>query len=433
MEYLRKSIFWLVDYIKGSPIKKNFFQIGQINTGLDLNKLKDYQKNKINSIINYAKENVEFYNQHDCSNHINLPIIDKKFIRDNYHKFKSENVNIKDVREVVTSGSTGLPFKVLQDNQKVLRNTADTMYFGSLAKYKLGQPLAYIKIWNNINSKSPLLQRLQNIIPINVINLSEEAIEQNLILLAQYREPICMLGYSSAIEKIANYINKNKINISFTVSSVITMSEGLDAIGKSEIEQAFKTKVFSRYSNVENGIIAQQTDKSFDYYFINSASYYVEILEMDLDVPVLNGQLGRIVITDFFNRAMPMLRYDTGDIGIKDIVKIEGCQFEVLSKIEGRKMDAIYNTRGNLVSSFIITNGMWNYSELLQYQFIQKGIKSYQFKLNVENEFDRENELIEDFKRYLGEDACIEIVYVNEIPLLSSGKRKKVINIMKNS
>ena len=93
------------------------------------------------------------------------------------------------------------------------------------------------------------------------------------------------------------------------------MSEGLDAIGKSEIEQAFKTKVFSRYSNVENGIIAQQTDKSFDYYFINSASYYVEILEMDLDVPVLKGELGRIVVTDLFNDAMPFIRYDTGDIG----------------------------------------------------------------------------------------------------------------------
>ena len=94
-------------------------------------------------------------------------------------------------------------------------------------------------------------------------------------------------------------------------------------------------------------------------------------------------------------------------------------------------MDAIYNTDGELLSSFIITNSMWNYPELVQYQFIQVGKNKYLFKLNLEGEFKNEAKLIDDFKKYLGKDAIIIIEYVSEIPLLDSGKRKKVMNIMK--
>ncbi len=40
----------------------------------------------------------------------------------------------------------------------------------------------------------------------------------------------------------------------------------------------------------------------------------------------------------------------------------------------------------------------------------------------------REEELISEFKTYLGEDATFSIEYVSEIPLLASGKRKKIVN-----
>ena len=54
----------------------------------------------------------------------------------------------------------------------------------------------------------------------------------------------------------------------------------------------------------------------------------------------------------------------------------------------------------------------------------------YLFKLNLNAEFKREKDLINEFKNYFGEDAIIAVEYVNEIPLLNSGKRKKVMNLM---
>ena len=39
--------------------------------------------------------------------------------------------------------------------------------------------------------------------------------------------------------------------------------------------------------------------------------------------------------------------------------------------------------------------------------------------------------LIDKFKKDIGDDALIEIIYVNEIPSLKSGKRKISVNLYK--
>src|SRR5690606_31649832 len=114
-----------------------------------------------------------------------------------------------------------------------------------------------------------------------------------------------------------------------------------------------------------------------------------------------------------------------------DTYEKNGMIFPVLKDIEGRKMDIIFNTNGEIISSYIVGNSMWKYDELHQYQFIQKSNKSYLFKLNVDYSFEREEELIKEYKSYLGEDAMIDIEYVDEIPVLFSGKRRNVANLMK--
>ena len=71
---------------------------------------------------------------------------------------------------------------------------------------------------------------------------------------------------------------------------------------------------------------------------------------------------------------------------------------------------------------------------IAQFQFVQSGLKNYTMKLNYEGDvYSRESELIADLKKYLGPDAIITIEYVSEIPLLASGKRKKIINLRKNN
>jgi phenylacetate-CoA ligase len=154
-------------------------------------------------------------------------------------------------------------------------------------------------------------------------------------------------------------------------------------------------------------------------------------LDLENDTPVKPGEFGRIVVTDLFNFAMPIIRYDTGDIAKLGVSKNGAMQLE---EIEGRKMDLIYDSQGNIISSFVIYTKFYKYYKLLkQYQFLQHGEKDYEIKLNLQDAvFEFENDLITDVKSDFGIDANITISYVDEIPALASGKRKKVINNFKN-
>src|SRR5690606_600549 len=136
------------------------------------------------------------------------------------------------------------------------------------------------------------------------------------------------------------YLDRNNSRkVRADVKSVIAMSETLNDYTKFTIPKYFGVPVVSRYSNLENGIIAQQETNGSGNYLVNTASYFIEILEMDSDKPAPPGRLGRIVITDFFNYAMPMIRYDTGDIGSISPDKVGNKLY--LAHVEGRKLDLL--------------------------------------------------------------------------------------------
>jgi len=427
----RKLFFYLIDWIKGSNIKTQIKEISFIVTNPEAVESKRIRKVQEMKLLAHASQNVSFYkNIVNSQNRISLekfPIINKNIIRENIDNFIAEGIDKNLLFKVVTSGSTGTPFSVYHDLNKKNRNSADTIFFGKLAGFEIGNQLNYLKIWTVVNKKRRLKALAENIEAIDVTELSDKYIEDLVRRLNTNRKK-SFLGYASALESIAIYMNKCMPDLVLkNVSSIIAMSEGISENAKALIKKHFGVFPVSRYSNVENGILAQQMQNGDNEFIVNWASYNVEILAFNSDNTVEFGQPGRIVVTDYFNFAMPMIRYDTGDIGSfkwnDDKTKV------LLANVEGRKMDLVFNTKGDLVSSFTITNNMWLYPEIKQYQFIQTTKKDYLFKLNLEGTFYREDLLISEFKNYFGKDANITVEYINEIPLLNSGKRKKVMNI----
>ncbi len=427
-EKLRNIIFWVLDFLKGSKVSTQLNEITTILNSYDA--AKNIIEKKLTQILQVAANNTQFYAAYKQATIQSFPVINKIIIRQNEGAFISSKYDKDKLIKVVTSGSTGTPFCVYHDVEKKIRNTADTIYFARQANFNIGQKLYYFKIWNDINKKNWFNTWSQNIEACNVFNLSDASIQTLIDTINADKSTIGFLAYASAFDAICRYLDKNPhIKITANVQSAIAMSEALNEYTKQAMQKHFNCHCVSRYSNVENGMIAQQHANAANEFYINFASYYVEVLHIDNDVPCTLGQAGRIVVTDLYNQAMPLIRYDTGDIGVLAQKNINGIDTPILQKIEGRKMDMVFNTAGHLVSSFTITNGMWKYTELCQYQFIQTDKATYLFKLNCDETFAREALLIDDFKIIFGQDAIINVEYVSEIPLLHSGKRKKVMNM----
>jgi len=427
-ESIRNIIFWLVDFIKGSKVRNHYNDIKSLMEDPEAKESIRKQYVYLNDLLVHASNSSEFYKNIDPSDLQNFPIIDKEIMKSFYKKFQSKKYIEKKSIKVSTSGSTGAPFTVYQDLNKKKRNNADIIYFSELAGFKIGYKLFYLRFWNMFKKKNKMLSFIQNVSSVDVFDLSSETIDDLINTLVKNRSNKAMIGYVSSFDKICKYLDSiGSKKIDANMRSVIGISEYLPMYTKLAVKKYFNVAMVSRYSNSENGMFAQQSLDQ-EYFKINWASYYIEILDLLDDRRVAHGILGRIVITDLFNYNTPMIRYDTGDIGVMEYVLEDGHQVLVLTKVEGRKLDIIRSTSGEVLSTSILL--VFNkYTEIIQRQIIQKTSKEYLFRLQLESHhFEKEKEFRQEFKEYLGEDAIIILEYVTEIPSLPSGKQRAIIN-----
>lgn len=169
-------------------------------------------------------------------------------------------------------------------------------------------------------------------------------------------------------------------------------------------------------------------NKDNEGYRIDTETYYYEILKMDSDEPAEPGELGRIVITDLFNYAFPILRYDNGDTAVATRKEKNGRYKLYLDELYGRRSDLIYDCEGKAVTPYIITNNLWDIEGVKQYRFIQEDVKDYTIWLNGDPQKMNQEEILGRIRPYLGEEARITVELVDEIPVLASGKRKYIEN-----
>ncbi|OZV69973.1 phenylacetate--CoA ligase family protein [Winogradskyella aurantia] len=428
---IRNRAFWTLDGLKGGIIKRHLNDVRRGVENPNSPESKKVKKRNIKALLKHASSTTPFYRDYEKVDNLEgYPVIRKTVVQDNFEAFKSELYKDAKNFKVSTSGSTGVPFFLFQNKGKRQRNHADVIYFFKQAGFNIGNRLYELEVWRAHNKKNNLKSKLQNVVQFDISRLSDDRILEfiNLIKTDSQTEKT-LLGFASSYERIAQYLEKNDLQLeNLGIVSAIANSEYLNPYTKKTLGKYLNTDILSRYSSEEIGIIAQQTLESPNNFVLNHSSYHIELLNFNYDEPVKPGEFGRIVVTDLFNYAMPIIRYDTGDIAKLGLSSNGAMSFE---QIEGRKMDLIYDSSGNIISSFVVYTKFYQYYHLLrQYQFIQQGEKHYEVKLNLQtgNTFQYEQALIEDIKSDFGDDAEITITYVDEIPPLASGKRRKVIN-----
>ncbi len=427
---IREKAYWIFDAAKGNKISTHLEEIKKVQANPFSAAAAEIKEKNVLNLLEHSTSTVPFYKSYSTRKLKDFPVIKKTIVQENFDDFKSEAFDFQSLFKVYTSGSTGVPFQLYHDKNKRNRNTADVLYFLEKTGYSIGNKLYELEVWRDHNLKSPLKNFVQNSVQFDISKLTDIRISQFIEKLSKDSARKNILGFASALESICQYLDTHGKNQDiFNLESIIANSEYLNEYTRKSLKKYFNTAVYSRYSNEELGLLAHQTDTSKDLFELNWASYHIELLDLDEDIPVKQGMPGRLVITDLFNFSMPLIRYDTGDIASFDTGTTNN---RYLNVVEGRKMDLIFDTKGNPLSSYLVYTKFYPFYELLnQYQFIQEDNKKYRVKLNVKNNFaEQEVLLIDAIKKDFGEDADVIIDYVDEIPPLSSGKRKKVINLM---
>lgn len=434
LELARNRAFWLIDSIKGGSVRKFLNNLEQIEgKNLSEDEVKSYQERKLHDLLSHAKETVSFYAVQSSLVIEEWPVVDKGIIRSNYDSFISKKYTKENLIRMSTSGSTGTPFVSFQDGRKKKSVNAETLFYNGQIGYQIGRRIIYLRSVVSETQKSRLQQFSQNIYLLDCTDLSDTGIEHKLSLIERLskRGGAMLMGYSSTLDVFRKYFERNGYDRAqrCNLYGIVGGSTMLYDETRSAMEKAFRCKCVSRYANEENGFLGQDGEQN-NVFLMNRADYIVEILKPDSDRPADIGEVGRIVVTDLMNYAMPMIRYDTGDVGAWKKVNTPNGERLAIGSFGGRKVDMIYGDDNQPVSPHSISTAMWKWKTVEQYQFAQIAEGSYQIRLNANKNMISESELINDLRRVVGRKAQIEIVYVDDIPVLSSGKRRYIVNEM---
>lgn len=95
---------------------------------------------------------------------------------------------------------------------------------------------------------------------------------------------------------------------------ILTGGSNLTATRRAKIEHVLKAPVIDAYATSEFGLIASECD-AHEGYHIDETRVVVEVVNSD-GVALGPGQEGELVISSLTNRAMLLMRYRTGDLGL---------------------------------------------------------------------------------------------------------------------
>ena len=437
LEIIRNKTFWFIDYLHGGNIKKNLKILERLEgSSISEEEVVTFQSEKLQEILEHASKTVPFYSTIKSNEIKDWPIVDKLLIRNNYEKFLSSKYKKDELIVMSTSGSTGTPFNSYQDIEKKRSVNAETIFYNGLIGYTVGRRIIYLRSLVTETKKNVFQQFCQNIYLLDCKDLSDRGIEHMLSLIKKYskKNGALLMGYSSTFDIFRSYFERNGFSKAegSNIYGIIGGSTILYDETRHAMESAFKCQCVSRYANEENGFLGQD-DEINNTFITNRADYYIEILEIESDKRAQDGEVGRIVVTDLKNKSMPLIRYDTGDIGAWKTIVTRYGKRAALGSFSGRKVDIIFDAENKIVSPHSISTSMWKWKQIEQYQFAQIGHGKYEIRIVLKDESLNKDELIKDLKNVVGINAEICVRLVNNIMVLNSGKRRYIVNeLIKN-
>lgn len=385
---------------------------------------KTFTKKYLNDILTYATTFSDYYKKYQGFKSLaDFPIVNKEMLKTHWNEILVKQYeNCRDNCVKYTSGSTGTPFKMVMDRYKHCRWIAGNKVFRDNVGVRSHEKTVFVS-GTVADKKIPMeRQNKDNVYYLDCKYLDADALDELLHYLVK-NDIRTLTAMASVLEKLAQHIqNGNAFKWENNLLAIFSVSETLKESTRKIISEYFGCSVYVLYANEENGVLAVE-DGSGVGCRANSVDFYLEVLSMDNDTPVKDGEVGRLVITDYFNKAFPVIRYENGDLVSKKTMD-DGRVY--ITEILGRKIDTLYTTNGRMVHYFDGISFLEPYMDIKQFQLIQEDYHHFKWILNTDNH-NYEEMIIRECKDLFGEDSKWEFEYVDEIPKLRSGKTRMTV------
>ena len=436
------NFFKIAMHLKGFPIKKAQLEFKKIN---DLN-VEEFNRT-INSKkweqFNFFAANNNFYKSFIDSKRIenweDIPVLTKKDIQIPFEEVLSDGYNLKNVFKNNTSGSSGTPFFFAKDKLShamtwalaINRYSRHGINYGqSLQARFYGIPLNGIKYY-----KEKLKDLLSARVRFPIFDLTDHTLD-NFVKKFKEKRFEYINGYTSSLVFFANYLIKNKLvlkSICPTLKITFPTSEMCTELDRKTLEKGFGIPVANEYGCAEMDILACE-DEHFDW-ILSNENVYIEILD-DNNKELPPGSNGKIVITSLYNKAMPFIRYELGDMGT--ILQTKKGNHQILKELTGRTNEFALLKNGKRIPAltfyYITKTLIQEKYKIKEFVIKQLTFEHFHFEYVSDNELPEEaiNKISKSMDEYLESGLTSTFEKKDKIERTKAGKQKQFSNLIKN-
>ncbi|MFH1690674.1 MAG: hypothetical protein ABIE42_10645 [Candidatus Eisenbacteria bacterium] len=410
---------------------------------LDAAGLRRYQEERLRAVVAHAYETVPYYRKlmdglklrpsdlTRVEDLPKLPVLTKDVIRANLEDMVSSTVDRRHVRKVFTSGTTGDAVDFYWDQVVDVVNNACLWRGRRWAGFEFGQPYATLlgklimaperkrpPFWRFNRSWNQMLMSSHHLAPENLPSYIGALRDAGVVALDAY--PSMAVVLARYLESVGEHL---------PLKCVFTTAEPLHEPDREVLAERFQCGVFDGYSQAERVVYSAECDHHRGHHLFEEYGI-CEIVDGE-GTPVEPGTPGRLVGTGLHNMAMPLLRYDVGDVAsLSTDVCTCGRGLPLMGLIATRQGDIISTPDGRLLPPLMILRPFMYVEGIKASQFVQHTLTDYTARIETDRALSNEevDELVRNLCVRLGRTVNIKVERVDDIPRSANQKFRRVVS-----
>lgn len=235
-----------------------------------------------------------------------------------------------------------------------------------------------------------------------------------------------LVGYPSAIHLMAKACMESGFKLDLRV--VLSTWEAMTDSMRDTIADAFGCKIFDFYGSGERVVAIHRCEQGS--YHIVPEYGYTELHSMDGQEKTYR----KVVSTGFWNKAMPFIRYDMGDVVVESNDRC-GCgrEFPLVKSIIGKEGDVIRSPSGVELGVTAVTQVLYTVGgtdNVLETQFIQDALDHVTIEYVPGPRFSRDDlaTMKNSAAKYLPHDLRVDLKQVGAVRRTSMGKIRPIVS-----
>jgi len=429
-------------YLAGGEYRRTLRLCEKLD-GISRVEVLEYQERLLRDLLHFVVEEVPFYQRYRRAVELlspfdalrEFPLLSKETVQENAESLVPNSLDQIPHHRGTTGGSSGNQLVYLEDDTTYAREMGYMHSQWARVGYSPRQRKATFRgvAFREITDsrfwqENPIHNELQ----FSPFHMSEANLERYVDKLIAYA-PRFLHGYPSAIDVVAEYVLRHELRSRVPrVSAVLLASESCSEAQRERIETAFSTRAYTWYGHTERLILGGECERSRCYHAFPTYGI-LEILDVSGE-PCEVGQRGEIVGTGFLNRSMPLIRYRTDDLAVREPQECAcGRCWDRFSDVLGRWTleGAIVGRSGTRISAAAINMHGDMFKNVVRYQYYQERCGELEIRVIPNNHFeDSDSEKIRaSHEEKLWGEVQVRVVRVTDIPLTQSGKQRRIISV----